>query len=229
MVRKKCSSRDREYKFVPSHDEEDQNQINENDETKRQNDQQIQLEQFTSNKNKKQEEEGVKRTTSFIHILNEPPPKEATTKTVVRNPMYNIDEYMMDMGAKNTNNNNNKATTSGKCRSSDDPNRNSFLNVLSKTIRCVLNQESSCKKRTRENNHSETRMRHELRRKRSKQAHRDYDEEDVRFRDIQIDLGDNNEREIELKMKIPRRCFTNTDLQILNGIIDYLNIMFRLS
>ena len=215
MIPMKWSSRDREYKPVPSHDEEafDQHQIDENDETKRQNDQQIQLEQFTSNKNKKQEE-GVKRTTSFIHFLKEPTPKETKTKTVVRNPMYNIDEYMMD---KNTNNNNNKATTSGKCRSSDDPNRNSFLNVLSKTIRCVLNQESSCKKRTRENNNSETRMRHELRRKRSKQAHHDYDEEDVRFRDIQIDLGDNNEREIELKMKIPRRCFTNTDLQILNG------------
>lgn len=125
----------------------------------------------------------------------------------VTNPLYNVDEYLRDDKTKNSNNNNSNKSNSNRktsCRN------NSFLNILSRTIRQVMSQRSS-----RHESRSSISM---VKNKLSKP------------KEIQIDLCDNNEKEVELKMKIPRHCFTNSDIEQLSGgeLQQFTQFHFRL-
>lgn len=124
------------------------------------------------------------------HKINQPP----MLKQVI-NPMFT--EHIVPK--TNTNNNNNTKTPvcDAKARTN---NRHSFVNILTRTFRSLISQSDA-----------------PTRRKCQKMARTQRRRSSFRLEDIQIDLGDNNEREVELKMKIPRRCFTDSDLEKIAG------------
>lgn len=141
--------------------------------------------------------------------------KQKSQKTIqkVKNPLYNVSEYISeDLKNANQNNSNNKSEPTQRLTSTKTTtNRNnSFLNILSRTIRHLISSKNSKLNRVNQQNISTSGRKQRLQ-NRSKIKNLTINKE------IIINLGENNDSEVELKMRIPRDCFTNSDLERLNG------------
>lgn len=140
--------------------------------------------------------EWQQHTSTLIKNLNKP---KVVTK--VDNPFYG---YQSDTKNDTLNKNKNNNTHKGKIPECSRSGRNSFLNILSRTIQSVINQ----------NNPDHTKIESKTKTLRDANVAK----RDFRIDDIRIDLDDNDdEHNVELKVRIPRNCLNNRDLAKLKG------------
>lgn len=143
---------------------------------------------------------------SIVKDLNNELLKRDDNFEEVLNPLYNIDEYSNKkkstnyLKTKNSNNNNNKCNQPKKsCNHVNTKHeRNSFLNVLTRTIRSLVTQNKD-----EVNTLKCSKMEERLMTSSS----------NYRIDDIDISLNRNNQ--IQLKLVIPQNCFNQNELSAL--------------
>jgi hypothetical protein len=136
--------------------------------------------------------------------------KTCRKQNSVINPLYDIDEYLHS-DKSNVNNNNSKCTKAlGKTKtfSNEDKKqqntshkRNSFLNILTRTIKDLVNKNQT---HLEENNFID--------KKTFPFGRHHNDNKDFLIDDVQMSLrGDD---QVQLKVLMPRNCFDNADLEL---------------